>query len=93
MPPNLGRQPNTSLGGPFCVQPSSCSCVFSACHCIVIVQDRTWLSLIGFTSGVLVSIANVLQFLGGQAAGGLFSLPFLQLTDDVNRILVKHGSF
>ncbi|CAL5225855.1 g8638 [Coccomyxa viridis] len=32
-------------------------------------KDRTWLSLIGFTSGVLVSIANVLQFLGGQAAG------------------------
>lgn len=37
------------------------------------VQDRTWLSLIGFTSGVLVSIANVLQFLGGQAAGKGFS--------------------
>ncbi len=37
------------------------------CH----MQDRTWLSLIGFTSGVLVSIANVLQFLGGQAAGKL----------------------
>ena len=50
---------------------------------MVIVQDRTWLSLIGFTSGVLVSIANVLQFLGGQAAGDVLSLPFLQLTDNV----------
>ena len=66
---------------------------------MVNVQDRTWLSLIGFTSGVLVSIANVLQFLGGQAAGDVLSLSFLQLTNDVNRIHtdpkhpIKHGSF
>ena len=33
------------------------------------LQDRTWLSLIGFTAGVVVSVANVLQFLGGEAAG------------------------
>jgi glucose uptake protein GlcU len=32
-------------------------------------QDHNWLSAIGFLSGILVSIANVLQFLGGQAAG------------------------
>ena len=47
-----------------------CSCVdvfkTNMGHCL---QDRTWLSLIGFTSGILVSVANVLQFLGGQAAG------------------------
>jgi hypothetical protein len=33
------------------------------------MQDRTWLSLVGFMAGVVVSAANVLQFLGGQAAG------------------------
>ncbi|EIE21260.1 fatty acid elongase 3-ketoacyl-CoA synthase 1 [Coccomyxa subellipsoidea C-169] len=33
------------------------------------VKDHNWLSAIGFLSGILVSIANVLQFLGGQAAG------------------------
>lgn len=38
------------------------------------LQDHNWLSAIGFLSGILVSIANVLQFLGGQAAGA-FSVP------------------
>ncbi|CAL8466195.1 g5731 [Coccomyxa elongata] len=33
------------------------------------LKDHNWLSAIGFLSGILVSIANVLQFLGGQAAG------------------------
>ena len=32
-------------------------------------QDRTWLAFWGFMAGVVVSAANVLQFLGGQAAG------------------------
>ena len=56
---------------------------------MVIVQDRTWLSLIGFTSGVLVSIANVLQFLGGQAAGEASPMPGLQLIDNVDCIRVE----
>ena len=36
-----------------------------------VMQDHNWLSAIGFLSGIVVSIANVLQFLGGQAAGVL----------------------
>ena len=42
-----------------------------------LLQDRTWLSLIGFTAGVVVSVANVLQFLGGEAAGKQRHAPHL----------------
>ena len=56
------------------------------------VQDRTWLSLIGFTSGVLVSIANVLQFLGGEAAGRILLFHVSLYTKDIRAVIVIPSS-